>query len=100
MPLTKADEAAAAAGTGTTPASPRQVLAHQINQHYGHLCNCAALMVCKRRHGLPPRQQRDLAEQIVQEALARAWEKADAYQSSRRAVPWLMRFIVNVLREQ
>ena len=94
MPLAEADKDAA-----TAPPTPREALRQRIPQHYEELCRSALPMVCKRRRHLPPKQQIDLAEQVVQEALERAWEKADTYDPARGAVPWLMRFILNVLRE-
>jgi RNA polymerase sigma factor (sigma-70 family) len=77
----------------------RELLGASIEENYGHLCASAAAVILNSHRGIKEQQLIDLAEDVVHEAIGRALTKAAQYDSSRRAVPWLMQFILNVLKE-
>lgn len=77
----------------------RDLLSASIQANYGHLCVSAAAVILNRNRRIKEDQLTDLAEDAVHEAIGRALGKAAQYDPSRRAVPWLMQFIINVLKE-
>ena len=77
----------------------RELLDASIKENYKHLCASALAVILKRHRGMKEQQLIDLAEEIVHEAISRALTKAADYDPSRRPVPWLMQFILNVLME-
>lgn len=78
----------------------RELLGAAIEANYGHLCASAAAVIRSGYHRLKDQQVVDLAEEVVHQAIARALGKAEDYDPSRRVVPWLMQFIIYVLKER
>jgi RNA polymerase sigma factor (sigma-70 family) len=77
----------------------RNLLNASIKDNYKHLCASALAVILNRHRGMKEQQLIDLAEEVVHEAISRALTKAAEFDPSRRPVPWLMRFILNVLME-
>ena len=77
----------------------RELLNASIKDNYKHLCASALAVIFNRHRGMKEQQLIDLAEEVVHEAVSRALTKAAEYDPSRRPVPWLMQFILNVLME-
>lgn len=77
----------------------RELLNASIKDNYKHLCASALAVILNRHRGMNERQLIDLADEVVHEAVSRALTKATEYDPSRRPVPWLMQFILNVLME-
>jgi RNA polymerase sigma factor (sigma-70 family) len=77
----------------------RELLNASIKDNYKHLCASALAVILNRHRGMNEQQLIDLADEVVHEAISRALTKATEYDPSRRPVPWLMQFILNVLME-
>lgn len=77
----------------------RELLNASIKENYKHLCASALAVIFNRHRGMKEQQLIDLAEEVVHEAVSRALAKATEYDPSRRPIPWLMQFILNVLME-
>jgi RNA polymerase sigma factor (sigma-70 family) len=77
----------------------RELLSASIKDNYKHLCASAFAVILNRHRGMNEQQLIDLADEVVHEAVSRALTKAGEYDPSRRPVPWLMQFILNVLME-
>jgi RNA polymerase sigma factor (sigma-70 family) len=71
-----------------------------IDRGYGDLLAHAIAMVHKRRSWLKASAKTQLAENIVQEALHRAWKNANRFDTTRRPLAWLMGFVTNVAAEE
>ena len=74
-------------------------LRRAIADGYADLYAGTLAMLRKRRPGLSAAERSTLAHEALNEAVARALAKAAEYDPSRRAVPWVMRFVANVVRE-
>jgi RNA polymerase sigma factor (sigma-70 family) len=77
----------------------REILNASILKIYPSLCAITGGVILKLRPGLKDYQVADLATEAVHEAFRRALEKAEHYDPSRRPDPWIMRFVLNVLKE-
>lgn len=83
----------------TDPAVKYPELQAAIDAGYAHLLAQAMILIHKRRPWLKESRKLQLAEEIVQEALSRAWQAGSKYDRSRRPMAWLMGFIINVVQE-
>jgi RNA polymerase sigma factor (sigma-70 family) len=84
----------------TDPPLKHPELRSAMDAGYRELLKAAAVLVHKRRPWLQPWSKLELAENIVQEALHRAWKNADRFDTSRRPLAWLMGFVQRVAMEE
>jgi DNA-directed RNA polymerase specialized sigma24 family protein len=85
------------AATGTPDS---QCLHDAVVRDYAALCGIIAGMRKRRQGVLRLDQRQDSVEEIANEAVKRALERADDFDPRRSAMAWLTGFAANVLREQ
>ncbi len=71
-----------------------------INARYHDLFAGAMAVVNRHCAWMKPAARKERAESIVQEAVARAWERRGSFDRTRQPIAWLMGFIHNVALEQ
>jgi RNA polymerase sigma factor (sigma-70 family) len=84
----------------TDPPLEHPELRQAMDGGYRELLTYATALVRKRRSWLKDSSKVDLAENIVQEAVQRAWKSANQFDTSRRPLAWLMGFIARVAAEE
>jgi RNA polymerase sigma factor (sigma-70 family) len=77
-----------------------ELLNASIRDNYGHLCTSTAAVLLNSHMGIKEGQLDELVSEVLNESIARALDRAERYDPSRRAVPWLMRFVINVFKER
>ena len=90
---------AMAIAQATDPPLDHPELRQAMDCGYRDLLIQATVLVHKRRSWLKESSKEQLAENIVQEALGRAWKNANQFDTSRRPLAWLMGFITRVAAE-
>jgi RNA polymerase sigma factor (sigma-70 family) len=84
----------------TDPPLQHPELRSAMDLGYPELLKVAVILVHKRRSWLHSSSKLELAENIVQEALHRAWKNADRFDTSRRPLAWLMGVVQRVAMEE
>jgi RNA polymerase sigma factor (sigma-70 family) len=84
----------------TDPPLKHPELRSAMDVGYRELLKAAVILVHKRRSWLQASSRLEMAENIVQEALHRAWKNADRFDTSRRPLAWLMGFVQRVASEE
>lgn len=93
-----------ASGAGSSGTSPGAVLGAAIERDFASLQRAVELLVWRflMRQGRPLNHEvlRAIAEDVLQEAIARVLQRAAAYDPQRSAHAWVLGFAIKVLQER